>query len=1366
MSLDTTDELWLSEEDEDEYEDENDLADPKYFDLSLTYQGPPGDFHTRNRPGQRQRQVVSDFGTGRTKHRSAYQVGCEAKVMIHGRWGGTGPDSHKWATLLVYQFEFHSYRGRRLKAADIRFEFQPMRGQSNKVFVAEIRPDRVFKVERTEQTEHSKHGLDLTIGAQAGAAANASITISNETEVEKVTAHHTVITGDKPADIYGDRYEAHFSLTENQSQEDGIPTRLTTCILLKRDTEGDFVCVPYIHVTPDFKTMVGQLFSSRDRDDPIWFSPSEPAFNQLEGRAIDPENLGATCLDQLWDCTMYTQRAGDDIESYLWEPEQETFSSAGLGNEWQGLSSGERLRKLMQLLATGARWESLDPQVKQYVTYRNPMDQTTPTVLHHLSLTQGDDTYEFYQLHEETRTSILAFLLEDHLQPDRVAKGDYPVLARAFQRYNLSFLTMISTSPHLRSYLPGLLQASHLLQRQNSLHLAFRWLPMELKPILMKDPPNVTQVREKLETLMRIIREWINEAPVTAITARDTDGNTPLHYGMRYVLCYYLNPAGQTCQTPVDFLFNNDDKSPYLTYLETKVMFDKKRPRSAPPSVLPYGEGSGVKKSDRLAKENRPDLRPEGRIGTIDQEKAKQMEESNSRAITGLLLETSNPPTAVFPLPAGRGPPSQLPPVQNPIRQPSLRPQKMHLPGGSGQDPKSVAAAAASSSGARSPVVKPVTVTMANEHATRQTLQVDNEGPKRQAADSIRQYLRLHYIRTRSDMDAKNLLYGKIASDKNLYFDASHLRGREPAQVVHLIRRLGKAGGFEDTLSYVKIPLLSEPYWLPEQMIKANGANAANDKRPRKSTPGQDKSLLGRNALVAIFDELAAANVRTILRLQVEDNGDELAHSDTAIERAIKGRDLPDISIDVIIYAAPTIKHLHLHWGGSQTVLRGWTKGILELYKPRKRLSSVNLHIYQVQVDTTHHKGRVVTHMRADDESHHSLDTSDVANETQYRWVTRMEEFRDAMHKMHEALKEKVPLQPPRVKVALIDDGLDYGDFDVFPHTEVRGLSCYPGIGQNGRPWHESTKGHGTAMANMILRINPWIHLLVIRIEDGISYAKPGLAARTINPNSVAHAIEMAIIHKVDIISMSWTVRKRMPEARSASSSNIRGNAVSGAPKKSIDEQGGGIGRLETAIKQAATEDILMVCAAADDIELLGKDTLPYSAAMEQIFRIGACNSQAQRDPGSENARTIAYFLPGIQVAEARRPNSLKPIVYHDGSSISTALAAGLMSMILHCVRYMAQCHEVNASSPDGSSPYGINRSAGWGGALRRHNNMRAALRNIVTYSGPGEQEDPKQLPVWRIFGDTAQKLNDASGVQKVEKLWDLVAHLCHGLEN
>lgn len=239
-----------------------------------------------------------------SRRKPAFTVSCNAKAMIHGELGG--PSSKK-ATLLVYELKFQSYRGARLREADISFEFKPQPGATGRVSVAKVRPDGVHKMEKTEQTEVK----DIHAGVNAGFMQMVGVDVGGGHAMEKVAKCHTVITGDRPQDDWGDYYEARFSLRENQSQEDGIPSKLTVCVLLERHDDQDFLCVPIVSVKPNFLTTVATLFSTRDPDDPVYFSVDEPPFDHLDGQVkIDRDNLGATDLDDLWDCTLYNDYQG------------------------------------------------------------------------------------------------------------------------------------------------------------------------------------------------------------------------------------------------------------------------------------------------------------------------------------------------------------------------------------------------------------------------------------------------------------------------------------------------------------------------------------------------------------------------------------------------------------------------------------------------------------------------------------------------------------------------------------------------------------------------------------------------------------------------------------------------------------------------------------------------------------------------------------------------------------------------------------------------------------------------------------------------------------------------------------------------
>ncbi|KAL7811071.1 hypothetical protein V8C26DRAFT_225650 [Trichoderma gracile] len=297
------DELWLSDDDDGNLEEGDEYPeDPTSFTLGLTYGGQEGGFHVRNLPGQLQRQRVSVRQGGSDK-RHAFTATCNAKAIIHGEMG---PLSDKHATLLVFEFKFNSYRGTRIKEADVLFEFHAAEGQAGGPSVLQVRPYGRHQMEQTSQHEAHDQAQELSLGINM-VAVDASLKLSRGGSADKDTQHFTVVTGDNPQSLrYGDYCQARFTLAENKSQASGIPSQFLACVLLERDTDEDFVCVPYVQVTPDFKTKLASLFSTPERDDPIVFRVTEPPVNKLDSPVeIDGLNLGAVDLNKLWNCTAY-----------------------------------------------------------------------------------------------------------------------------------------------------------------------------------------------------------------------------------------------------------------------------------------------------------------------------------------------------------------------------------------------------------------------------------------------------------------------------------------------------------------------------------------------------------------------------------------------------------------------------------------------------------------------------------------------------------------------------------------------------------------------------------------------------------------------------------------------------------------------------------------------------------------------------------------------------------------------------------------------------------------------------------------------------------------------------------------------------
>lgn len=223
--------------------------------------------------------------------------------MIHGTMG---PPSQKRATLLVYEFKFNSYRGKRIKEADIVFEFGPKEGQAGGPSVKQIWPQGLYKMEETTQKNTSELGGEI---APKFAGIDPGIGLTLKESIEKESKYHTIVSGDNPQDPdWGEFLQARFFLSENKSQSSGIPKKFTACILLERPDDADFLCVPYITVTPAFSATVASLFSTRPPDDPIIFSIEEDSFDETDGSvAIVRDNLAATEFEKLWGCTLYTQ---------------------------------------------------------------------------------------------------------------------------------------------------------------------------------------------------------------------------------------------------------------------------------------------------------------------------------------------------------------------------------------------------------------------------------------------------------------------------------------------------------------------------------------------------------------------------------------------------------------------------------------------------------------------------------------------------------------------------------------------------------------------------------------------------------------------------------------------------------------------------------------------------------------------------------------------------------------------------------------------------------------------------------------------------------------------------------------------------
>lgn len=255
-------------------------------------------------------------------------------------------------------------------------------------------------------------------------------------------------------------------------------------------------------------------------------------------------------------------------------------------------------------------------------------------------------------------------------------------------------------------------------------------------------------------------------------------------------------------------------------------------------------------------------------------------------------------------------------------------------------------------------------------------------------------------------------------------------------------------------------------------------------------------------------------------------------------------------------------------------------------------------------------------------------------------WVKTLSSFSEALQSLVD--NEELP-STRTIRIALLDDGVDLHDKDlrrIAPQpTWGSGQSfCYVPTRQlegSPSPYWVSSRGHGTEMAKLILSVFPDAELLIVKL-GGSEVGRP-------TAESAAKAIQWAVEHKVDVISASWAIPRTDDNARF-------------------------ITELDIAVFNAHKEKILIFCAASDvgvgkgfDYDI-GDD---YPAKCDRkVFCIGAATVSGARHP-MVGSQIVHYCVPG-QYVPATAENGQS--VTLQGSSIATALAAGLAGLILYCV--------------------------------------------------------------------------------------------------
>ncbi|KAJ5637415.1 hypothetical protein N7490_007294 [Penicillium lividum] len=238
------------------------------------------------------------------------------------------------------------------------------------------------------------------------------------------------------------------------------------------------------------------------------------------------------------------------------------------------------------------------------------------------------------------------------------------------------------------------------------------------------------------------------------------------------------------------------------------------------------------------------------------------------------------------------------------------------------------------------------------------------------------------------------------------------------------------------------------------------------------------------------------------------------------------------------------------------------------------------------------------------------------------------------------------------IVVALFDDGVTLPHEGMNPRLfDGTSFQTYESDNRVSPYWISET-GHGTLMARLIHRICPKAMIKVFKLQTRPTV---NMSKVQIVESSAIEAIDDAVSMNVDVISMSWTVNSNSGHA------------------------------FKAAIERAAKAKILMFCAASDKGK--GKDiNYPHNCSPNDTIRVGAVKASGQVWEWVPEPEKLDIGLPGHDVLmkhDLPQGSDFK-LESHTGSSVATALAAGLAALILECVK-LGHVHSVayNVRDPD-----------------------------------------------------------------------------------
>lgn len=485
---------------------------------------------------------------------------------------------------------------------------------------------------------------------------------------------------------------------------------------------------------------------------------------------------------------------GVETHAYQEESTEDAARKQWLEQPWE-----QKWKEVLKLLAASqVRWDQsgdshltiLEDYKKESLVSKNPYGATRPTVLHELA--KDFECSDFHKIPVETQLKVMRFLLQ-HMQQRAPTEGfnqiqqEDPILEVAMLTDNHALLHYLTEK--CTDSLVELLDA-HGQSGMNPLHYAFRThLADALKHVETVRREKLRPVKKNLtlSVFLKLLRKFILNAKAETVVAQDSAGNTTIHYALGYDLCrlensFYMDKIVRPLVEKGDTIFlkrqharqfNKAEQSPYLYYEHTEKTWKREHHVPIRTSVTKsryYDEGKGPEDSKREP------LVADTRMGD-DKRRAKELAGKGETEYRDMSLVQDPKLTRKEKQNATQhGVADKMLEAHGPLRSTDKSISSPVM--GKGADTVSFTKRNVSS---LVPPQNTLMMTATQSRAPKSVGEASN-GDKQSAtkidpqiaAANIHTYLKLHYIRTRADMEAKELLYGKVASGK---FSPSSLCG-------------------------------------------------------------------------------------------------------------------------------------------------------------------------------------------------------------------------------------------------------------------------------------------------------------------------------------------------------------------------------------------------------------------------------------------------------------------------------------------------------------------------------------------------------------------------------------------------------------